>query len=75
MTNTNKLKGKIAENGFTAEGFAKAMGMTYHKWYNKLRGTTQFSTADVKKAADVLNLTDAEIITIFFAPSESEMRQ
>lgn len=60
------LKAKIAEQGLVVTGLCKTIGMPYSTWNTRINGTTQFRVGEVKKIADVLHLSDNEIILIFF---------
>lgn len=56
-----KLKGKIVEVYDTLENFSKAMGMSPAALTQRLKGVTEWKTAEITKACELLgiNLSDA----------------
>jgi len=68
MTNTNKLKGKIVENGMTVTTLAEKIGMDRATLYRKLNNNAE--TLLIKEAnaiISVLGLTADEAVAIFFS--------
>ena len=57
-----RIRGKYARLG----DFAKAPGVTNGTLSNKLSGKSEWSRAEIEKAADLLELTADEIISYFF---------
>ena len=66
MINTNKIKGKIAEIGFTRESLAEAVGMTRATLRNKLSGESDFTVSEAAAMRKALNLNDEEFLLLFF---------
>ena len=64
--NTNLLLAKVTERGIAKAGFPKMIGMSASSWYKKLRGITDFTQQDIIRIAQVLFLSDEDIIRIFF---------
>ena len=64
--NARKLKGHMVANGITAEDMAQALGISYQTFVRKLRGDGNFSLPQIRKMREVLNLSDAETLEIFF---------
>ncbi len=64
--NVEKLRGKKAEIGFTYEVIAKKIGTGITATKMKFNGKVPFKQPEMKKLKSVLNLTDTEIIEIFF---------
>lgn len=62
-----KLKLKIKEVFDTQENFAKAMGMGYTGLNFRLNGKTDWKTAEIAKACDLLGVPLAEAHLYFFA--------
>ena len=62
--NTNILKGKMIEKGYTQEGLAKAVGISTNSMSRKLLGTRQFRLGEVVKICEVLDIDDPR--DIFF---------
>jgi transcriptional regulator with XRE-family HTH domain len=67
MTNTAKLKAKIAELGLLQEAVAMQLGMTSATFNYKLNNKTEFKASEIKKLAKILHLTVEEVFDIFFA--------
>jgi hypothetical protein len=75
MINTNKLKGKIVENGLSVADVAKSIGISVASLYRKIdgEGDTMF-VKDAYAIGQLLQLTDEEMNSIFFASNVSNMR-
>lgn len=67
MTNREKLKGKIVENGMTQEQLAELLGITIATINYKVNNKSEFKASEIKKLAETLHLTDEEVNAIFFA--------
>lgn len=67
MTNREKLKGKIVENGLTQEQLADMLGITIATFNYKVNNKSEFKASEIKKLAEVFHLTDEEVNAIFFA--------
>lgn len=65
MTDTNKLKAKIVENGFTITSLAKALNTSKTTLSQKTNNKIRFSQTDIKKISEKLQLTGQEIKDIF----------
>ena len=67
--NTNKLKGKIIENGLTVPLLAEKIEMTPSTLYRKLSndGDTML-VKDANRIVSALRLSADDAIAIFFAP-------
>lgn len=66
-TNTEKLKGKIYEAGFTIESLAKEMKKSAATLSQKVGNQIKFSQCDIKVIAELLSLTPEEIKEIFLS--------
>lgn len=75
MVNTNALKGKIVERGLTVTDVAKSTGISVAGLYRKLSnyGDTML-IRDAFAIGKFLQLSAAEMNTIFFASEVSNMR-
>lgn len=62
--NTNILKGKMVEKGFTQEKLAEAVGISTNSMSRKLLGERQFRLGEVVKICEVLEIDDPR--DIFF---------
>lgn len=67
MTNTNKMLGKIVENGYTRESFSAAIGMSRRAFYNKMCGKTDWTVSEMEKICDTLNIPRTDMADYFFA--------
>lgn len=65
--NELKLRGKIAENGYTVTGFAKTLGMNPTTVFRKLENNGSFDRAELQAIRRSLKLTDDEFLGIFFS--------
>ena len=66
MTNTNKLKAKIAEQGLTMKEFAENINMSNTTFSQKVSGKVKFYQDDIRKIDKELKLTSDELREIFF---------
>lgn len=66
VVNINKLRGKIAENGQTQKSCAKHIGLSEQSFTAKIRGRAAFTVPEVFILAEFLQLSDQDIIEIFF---------
>lgn len=64
--NANKLKGRIVEMGLSIDKVASGIGINPATMYRKLNGESEFTRDEILALAQVLNLTDGDIISIFF---------
>lgn len=65
MTNSNKLKAKIAEAGLTMTELAKRLKMSSATFSQKVNGKIKFSQEDIRNIDKELNLKPEEIREIF----------
>ena len=76
MIDKRLLRGKIAENGFTQEQVAQALGITGTTFSSKLHGKRPFDTDQVMKLCELLGIAnDLDKVRIFFAPAGSNLNQ
>lgn len=62
----NKLKGKIAEAGFSQRSLAEALGMSKNTLNAKVNGKVPFNTVEIEQICKVLGIRDVtEKATIF----------
>lgn len=64
--NTAKLRGKIAEKGFTVKSFCEAAEINRSTFDRKMGGRSEFDREEIEKIIRVLELTDEETKLIFF---------
>ena len=65
--NINKLKGKIVEMGYNVETLAEKIGIDRSSLYRKLNNSEKITIGEARKLKEVLNLTEDEATSIFFA--------
>lgn len=68
MVRTNVLRGKMAENGYTAVKLAKELGMTPKTFYNKMKKGV-FGSDEIYEMIRILNIQNP--IDVFFCPESS----
>lgn len=67
-TNINKLKGKMAENGYNQTDLAEKLNVNRATIYRKFEcDGLSFTIGEAHKIADILNLTQEEAVEIFLA--------
>ena len=69
MIKTDKLRGKIVENGYSQIDVAKRIGITPKTFYEKMK-IGVFGSDEIQKMIDGLNI--ANPIDIFFAPEVTD---
>ena len=68
MTNMDKLRGKLAEKRMSVEELAGLIGLTKSTVYRRISTNGEaFTVGEANKIVEVLNLTTAEALAIFFA--------
>lgn len=68
MVNILKLKAKLVENGKNVEYLADTLGVNKTTIYRKLAaGGDDFTIGEVDKISKVMNLSAADINSIFFS--------
>lgn len=75
MVNTNKLKAKIVEKGYTQEQLAREMGMTRATFARRMANAEEFDVGEIGIMIEVLDISEGELAPIFFNHIVSEMRQ
>lgn len=65
--NGMELRGEMVKQGYTAKKLAKSIGIGQKAMSEKLSGKSDFKQSEIKKISSVLNLTNDQIIAIFFA--------
>lgn len=64
---TSKLKGKIAEAGYSQRSLAAELGISKNTLNSKVNGKTPFNTVEIERICEKLNIRDAtEKALIFF---------
>lgn len=67
MVNTNKLRGKIVEQGMSIASVADKMGIHKSTFYRKMSGDCPITIHDADLLVGILDLTAEEAKSIFFS--------
>lgn len=67
MTNTIKLKEKIAQEGYTIEKLSKELKIRKNTLIDKINNKLEFSQKNIIEIKELLKLTDQETIDIFLS--------
>jgi len=68
MTNSSKLKGKIAEKGYKLTEFADAIGMSRPTFRSRMKGKSQFKVDEIEVICSTLGITPGDVWAYFFTP-------
>jgi transcriptional regulator with XRE-family HTH domain len=63
----SKLLGKMREYGYTQEKLAKAIGINESTLNTKLNNKTYFTTKEIDKICELLDISNAEIGIYFYS--------
>ncbi len=66
MTNTNKLKGRIAEMGYTLSSFSEAVGISRPCLRKRINGLADFKVSEIERVCAVLKIEKTDIGDYFF---------
>ena len=72
--NKNKLKAKMIENNYNAMQLAKKMGIGSTSMSYKMNGYKPFNLEEIKKIVELLQLTNDDIISVFFKINREEVK-
>ncbi len=67
MANVNILRANIILKNLKLSEFSEMIGIKKSALYRKLSGKTQFKCDEIERISKVLDLTDEQIIDIFFS--------
>lgn len=56
----------IKKRGFTKDNFINRIGVAKSPFYRKMQGEVQFKLDEIQKIREVLNLSDDDVMRIFF---------
>ena len=65
--NMDDLNAEIARHGYTKPQLAKRMGISKKRLYSRLKGDTTFKQEEIQEIAQILELEEEKIMSIFFA--------
>lgn len=73
MTNTSKLRGRMAEKGFyTLSAFSKAVNISRPCLRKRLSGLSDFRASEIERVCSVLDISQSEISHYFFTEDVPE---
>ncbi len=67
MVNTNKLRGKIVEQGLTFGSLAQQVGVSPSTLGRKIRNVSDMTLEEVERIRDILNIPPNRMMEYFFA--------
>ncbi|MBE7021936.1 MAG: helix-turn-helix transcriptional regulator [Ruminococcaceae bacterium] len=67
MVNTNKLRGKIVEQGLTFGRLADLVGMSPSTLGRKIRNISDMTLEEVELIRDILHIPGGQIMEYFFS--------
>ena len=67
MFNFSKLRGLMAEKGYSQRDIARALNINENSMSAKMRGKAYFSAVETCKIANLLGISTEEIGTYFFS--------
>jgi DNA-binding Xre family transcriptional regulator len=62
----SKLKGLLVEKGMRQQDFAESIGMNNTAFNRRLNEHIDFSSSEIEKICNVLNIPDKKIVEYFF---------
>ena len=63
----NEFKAEVVRRDKTLEDVARAIGIDIATLHRKMNGVSDFNRSEIEKVIKFLNLTNEEILRIFFA--------
>ena len=73
MVNTAKLRGRIVEKGYKIGTFAKALNVSHVTLHKKLIGIRDFTSSEIVKICDLLDISRSEMPDYFFCHTVGKM--
>lgn len=64
--NKNFLAAKLKLKGMLVRDFIKQLGISKKAWYRKINGKTDFTRTEINKMICLLDISDEEVMIIFF---------
>lgn len=65
------LKGEIVRAGMTLGQFADELGMSSSTLVDRMAGRTEFKRSEIERTIHLLDLSDQQVLDIFFAKDVS----
>lgn len=73
MTNTNKLKGRIAEKGFNLSTLSEAVHLSRPCLRRKINGEVDFKVSEIERICETLGIRREEVMIYFFTSDVPKM--
>lgn len=73
MTNSNKLKGRITEKGYTLSSFAEAIHLSRPCLRKRISGQSDFKASEIETICNLLDIPHTEMCNYFFAANVLNM--
>lgn len=67
MTDSEALRSKIKSSGLLYKYIAQRLGLSYYGFIKKVDNLSEFKASEIATLADILQLSEAERTSIFFA--------
>jgi transcriptional regulator with XRE-family HTH domain len=68
MFDYSKLKGRMAETRTTQEKLASKLGISNNSFSRKMNGISDFSSKEIAKICNYLNISNTQVGVYFFTP-------
>lgn len=65
----SRLRGRIAECGFTQKSLAESVSISEGQFCQKMSGKYPFKQTEIERICDVLSIEASEIGAYFFSPA------
>lgn len=67
MFQKNEFRAELVRKGMSVKSIARALKLTTASIYRKMNGYSDFYRTEIEKIAELLELSESDIIKIFFA--------
>lgn len=73
MTNTSKLRGRIAEKGYTLTKLSEAVNISRPCLRSKINGSSDFKVSEIERICSVLEISMLDVGDFFFSVDVPKM--
>ncbi len=73
MTNTSKLKGRMAEQGYTLSSLSEELHISRPSLRKRINGTADFKVSEIENLCSVLKIPISEVGNYFFTHDVAKM--
>ncbi len=71
--NRSELRAEIARQGISNRDIARELNISEQAFYNKMSGASEFKESEIKKLAQILGWTAADVDRIFLSKSVNQI--